>query len=646
MIKKFKYFREEEEATFTNPSTNPDAYDNQNVTNTGGGRVPNYPVSNNTFRWIKSQDPYFASGFLSGYTESELSKIFLGTNLSASTYRQQRDLYDELGERQLEEQQAATDYFDGEYQTIASGYQAQYSAAIAAGNYFAADTYLTLLLNGPHVQEYNRLTNIYFATASQRSSILDNLANYITTGRISNPDPYQLDDPTVAAALERKKRQELIDKQIKQLAKDNERLKTQQAIRAAQVIVGIGFDIATAVAILNIFAGPADEAAIISGKIGTQEILERIAKEGGKEAAEKLVQKIPAQLADDVASVTEKLLRSKGGLGDDAVNMATKLDDALNSGNVETVKKVLQQADDLLYGKVTPRSPSNLPQELRDRIYVKPKPGPKKSGPWSVEGPLSNRRFDQLGRELDPKTGKLLKNSYEPSGKVISEERKIKIIKEIKKPFKVPEFPKKYKMNFSGKYSPQNTPDKTASEITDTLVASGNARGQKWRIKDKEWQGYETTERMNVVYDKVGHGDQAWEMIVNENARKKGWRNKNIQEKLNIIAHEKAMLDNDPNYKSPFIKEQETIQADKDPLFKKISKVLKKEIDYGDKPSRKGYPNEPPPEMVNGMHPDLVDGIKVADRFNKLDPQSAKAMPFTGNLHIDKKVKDARKKPK
>ena len=55
---------------------------------------------------------------------------------------------------------------------------------------------------------------------------------------------------------------------------------------------------------------------------------------------------------------------------------------------------------------------------------------------------------------------------------------------------------------------------------------------------------------------------------------------------------------------------------------------------------------EEPPKMVNGYHPDLVDGKKVAQRFNRLDPISAKAMPPTGNPHIDKKVRAAAKKPK
>jgi len=67
---------------------------------------------------------------------------------------------------------------------------------------------------------------------------------------------------------------------------------------------------------------------------------------------------------------------------------------------------------------------------------------------------------------------------------------------------------------------------------------------------------------------------------------------------------------------------------------------------YDGKPSPLGFPVEKPPKMVNGYHPDLVDGKKVANRFNKLDPISAKAMPKTGNPKIDAKVDKALKKPK
>ena len=255
------------------------------------------------------------------------------------------------------------------------------------------------------------------------------------------------------------------------------------------------------------------------------------------------------------------------------------------------------------------------------------------------------------GSNQAKKVTKIIKSSYEPQGQVLSESRQ-RILREIKKPYVLPEISKQklknYKPNFAGKYTSQNTPDITASKKSDEMVKSQNSAGQAWRTKDKYWKGYETTERMNIVYDNLGHGSQYWDTIINENQRKTGtgWKDYGIQDHLNKIAHEKAMLKENPNFKSPFrvnIEEQETMQADKDPLFKRVSKRLKKEIDYPDKPAKNGYPNDSPPKMVNGWHPEYG---KDKGYYNKLDPQSAEAMPLTGNPEIDKRVKKARKQPK
>ena len=79
---------------------------------------------------------------------------------------------------------------------------------------------------------------------------------------------------------------------------------------------------------------------------------------------------------------------------------------------------------------------------------------------------------------------------------------------------------------------------------------------------------------------------------------------------------------------------------------KKRLKSVKDFSNYPGKPSPMGFPEEDPPKMINGYHPDLVDGKEVSKRFNRLDPISARAMPLTGNSHIDKKVRAAAKKPK
>lgn len=67
---------------------------------------------------------------------------------------------------------------------------------------------------------------------------------------------------------------------------------------------------------------------------------------------------------------------------------------------------------------------------------------------------------------------------------------------------------------------------------------------------------------------------------------------------------------------------------------------------FKDKDIKPEFPENPPPPQIKGLHPDLVTGEKTAQRFNKLDPISARAMPRTGIKAIDKKVQIAKKKPK
>ena len=257
------------------------------------------------------------------------------------------------------------------------------------------------------------------------------------------------------------------------------------------------------------------------------------------------------------------------------------------------------------------------------------------------------------------------KKQYESE---LLEEYKLHILKEIKKPVEVCEVPfqklRKYKPNFVGKFTPQNVPSATASHQSDKLIDKANARGQTWRSENRYWQGYETVERMNLIQDRLGHGNQAWEKIIDEARNKNGWKNREIQEHLNVIAHTKAMKDINPDYESPFtyLQLQEMGNAEpskdpigdekrenelgtylKDPLVKRVAKKVKSTLDYKDKPAKKGYPDKEPPKMEKGMHPQFGKGKE--GYYSKLDPQSANAMPVQGDDVIDKKVEKAKTEP-
>ena len=170
------------------------------------------------------------------------------------------------------------------------------------------------------------------------------------------------------------------------------------------------------------------------------------------------------------------------------------------------------------------------------------------------------------------------------------------------------------------------------------MVRAKNAAGQTWRTSDKYWGGYESQERLNVIYDHVGHGNLYWDEIVAHNQSKKGVRDRDVQEELNkhyaVLAERKMMNELGLN-------EQETLEAPNDPLLRRVMGKLKPQIDYPDKPSPMGYPNKPPRQRPDGYPSDY--GMRD-NYYNKLDQISADSMPPTGNELIDRKV-DAQKTP-
>ena len=615
----------------TNTDTSTQSSSSSNDTKFGGGgRVEYSETLNPTVSWLSAESNDSVGGFGIGSAEDGIKSVEIitkGTNLSNTTIMSIYDSYVQAKAAAESDKKNYQQYYDNVLTPNRNRLMSELNSIVWKSNSDWGAFYKSLDILEKIDTYYARsyyLRDKWLFSSHKPILITKRMGAYIKTGRIltqQERDPFSLDDPTVMSAQERKKRDKEIEKELEKLTQDSERLKSESTQRTMMFLIDLGFDILTAIAILNVFSGPTDEAAIVSGKLSTREILNRMAKEGGKEVVERGIQKIPTQLADDAARVTEKLLRSKGGLGDDAVKMVNKIDDALDSGSVDAVKKVMQQADDLLYGRVTPRPRVSTPKPQQYRI------DPRRSNPQNY-----------------PSNPRNMSNSYEPSGKVLSEDRKFKILKEIKKPVKVKEAPTKYKMNFSGKFSPQNTPDKTSSHLSDELAMRANARGQSWRTSDKYWSGYETTEKLNIIQDRVGHGSQAWDMIVEKNADKKGWRDREIQENLNQIAHEKAMLNENPLFESPFIKSGMDIDPTTPKNKKNFDKVNKIKRVMADKNTQKmmsqvapEYPSNPvpQPDEVTGLNPKLQSGENAAAYYKRLDPISANSMPDAAYPQID-----------
>ena len=242
-----------------------------------------------------------------------------------------------------------------------------------------------------------------------------------------------------------------------------------------------------------------------------------------------------------------------------------------------------------------------------------------------------------------------------------------RILREIKKPYVLPEQPK---VKFKHKPKVNRTINPDLMKKSEVPSSFKKPEERMWGKYEKNQNARFSQERKNEVLDHLGGSDHFWEYMT-ETSRKKNddimyghFGDKKIVRKeelkgdtLFFIADEKGKkesilqselsirLANEFNKElfEKYFQEQETLEADKDPLFKRVLKRLKKEIDYPDKPAKNGYPNDPPPEMINGWHPEYG---KDKGYYNKLDPHSAESMPNTGNPHIDKKVVKARKQPK
>ena len=270
-----------------------------------------------------------------------------------------------------------------------------------------------------------------------------------------------------------------------------------------------------------------------------------------------------------------------------------------------------------------------------------------------------NRKESYVPKFLD-KRDRILTESKNPNQR--------RILREIRQPVEIKKAPSKYKINFTNK--------NTFSSQTDELVSKANARGQQWRDENKRWSGYETTEKDNIIQDRVGHGKQAWEYMLDEGTKKSEWRTKEVQEELNKIAHEKAMLKENPDFKSPFGNVEVTTTEKNIKNFEKVNRIKKVVVDkkvFSNKEIKPEYPEDDKMSKAYSM-PDVLDqekspfgkgevqnpefgkiefeheklksGERASAYYKRLDPISAKSMPDAAYPQIDDLKNQARKKPK
>ena len=239
-----------------------------------------------------------------------------------------------------------------------------------------------------------------------------------------------------------------------------------------------------------------------------------------------------------------------------------------------------------------------------------------------------------------------------------------KLIQEIKKPYKVKEVKQEKLKGYRPKvYGALHAQYDKLMQKAENPAAFKKMDETVWTKQDKHFNTRLSQERKNEVLDHLGTGDHFWD-ILTETGRSRS--EKGLKEKygdFTLVRKEQLVGDTllflvDENGKKETILqseysdriarqieeplwEQETLDAPNDPLIRRVRNKLATQIDYSDKPSKMGYPDGPTPQQVAGYHPEYG---KRSAYYNALDPQSADAMPPTGDPETDAKV-NAQKTP-
>ena len=216
--------------------------------------------------------------------------------------------------------------------------------------------------------------------------------------------------------------------------------------------------------------------------------------------------------------------------------------------------------------------------------------------------------------KLPPPSG--VSESNRHGGKSLLTESRKRILKDIKKPYVAPEQPTKFKVKPTGRKNRV-----VGADLMNNVEVPASFKPQPklWRKKDYQANVRASQEVKNEVLELVGTSDHYWEYLT-ETKRKKALEERNIRmaeefEKQMWVLYEQEM--------------------NKQTKLDKLTSSVKKSKDIAPE-----YPKNPPPEMVNGWHPEYGNR---GNYYNKLDPQSAEAMPSTGNAEIDDKVRKAKK---
>jgi len=263
----------------------------------------------------------------------------------------------------------------------------------------------------------------------------------------------------------------------------------------------------------------------------------------------------------------------------------------------------------------------------------------------------------------------------------VSIQRKREIFGHLTKPVILPETKQKtYKVSPGQRYKNKNKkPEKTNFQDMDKLFNKYDNAPQPFKPQERtSWtkdfirqNTMQSQEKMNNVLELIGDGKFALQHAMNDYKRMSAkeleqywgrnpylydfyFNNKNYKvtrkeqvegdfivfledqkgEKINILQselNEKIQEEKERWFAEIYHRDNPVVTEKGETMFDTIKRRFMEKKDIAPE-----FPKKAPPKMINGFHPEYG---KKANRYKKLDPASANAMPLTGDPETDEIVR-------
>ena len=418
-----------------------------------GGVATDY--SKQQLNWLKGQkSEYFVAGFVSNTEPATLEKMFAGTTVSWYQVARMSSEIKEIDQAKTEANERLSETWDTIHPQITSLLAQMRSVPATEAAFYGRYLPLSRQVDALYAQ-HDRIFDECIRLSQQSLSASQRLGNYVKSGKLVDPDPFNLNDPTIKKEKEPDEKE--ISDLINQLKSENSELKQRILLNKLKAFGYGALLLAGAVVGFKLLMGGAGLKALGAPVVNQ---LKKLAPKVTKVPTPK-DPTLPTKVANAVDDALSNLMKN---VHNDATSKSifNQLTRAQQSGSTSAAERALN-------------------------AFAKYKGSPGTKG---------------------------LFNSHQPSGKLLTESQK-RVIRNIKKPVQVKEIPSKVKV--SPKLRNKNKT--VGADMMKTPNVPNQFKPPApniWASKDRKANIRASQEKKNQVLELVGAAEHHWTYLTEQ----------------------------------------------------------------------------------------------------------------------------------